>query len=156
MPTGPNDTIGPIGPSPTATGPNDTTRGPPPEEVEYKKYKKSFTEAKRWHTYQEENTEEGIWKGHLVGLTYDHQSGYVEEKWQWTPPNSTRNIDAVKAPAVQVKLPALPKAKAKAKAKGKGNGKAKAKAKAKGKGNGKGKGRGANWYDKGKGKGGAN
>ena len=82
---------------------------------------------------------EGIWKGHLVGLTYDHQSGYVEEKWQWTHPHSTRNIDVVKA---QVKLPALPKAKAKTK--GKGKGKAKAKAKAKGKGKGKGKGRGGN------------
>ena len=53
----------------------------PPEEVEYKKYKKSFTEAKRWQTYQEETTEEGICKGHLVGLTWEkgkYHDGYVE------------------------------------------------------------------------------
>ena len=93
------------------------------------KYKKSFTESKKWSTYQEEQTEDGVWKGQLISLAWEKgkwhgkwHDGYVKEEWLWTPPTDD---DVPKAKA-KAKTKVTPKAKAKAK------GKAKAKARGRG------------------------
>ena len=120
--------------------------GPPPDATTTK-YKKSFTESKKWNTYQEEQTEDGVWKGQLISLTWEKgkwhgkwHDGYVKEEWGWTPPSTTNTDDDVpKAKAkAKAKTKVTPKAKAKAK------GKAKLKAKAKGKAKAKARGRGGN------------
>ena len=114
--------------------------GPPEPDATATKYKKSFTESKKWSTYQEEQTDDGAWKGQLSSLTWEKgkwHDGYVKEEWLWTPPIT--NGCGVRAPKAKAK------GKAKAKAKPKAKGKAKAKARgrqANGKGKGKGKGKG--------------
>ena len=114
--------------------------GPPEPDATATKYKKSFTESKKWSTYQEEQTDDGVWKGQLSSLTWEKgkwHDGYVKEEWLWTPPST--NGCGVRTPKAKAK------GKAKAKAKPKAKGKAKAKARgrqANGKGKGKGKGKG--------------
>ena len=116
--------------------PNKTRRAAnSPTDATTTKYRKTFTESKKWITYQEEHTEDGVWKGQLVSLKWEKgkghdkwHDGYVKEEWlwTWTPPTD----DDVPA--------ATPKANGKAK------GKAKVKAKAKGKAKAKARGRGGN------------
>ena len=107
--------------------------GGPEPDATTTKYKKSFTESKKWCTYQEDKTDDGVWKGQLTSLTWEkgkwRGDGYVKEEWLWNPPT-----DDVPRPKAKAKGKAKAKAKAKAKPKAKAKGKAKAKAKAKGKG----------------------
>ena len=108
--------------------------GPPEPDATATKYKKSFTESKKWCTYQEDETEDGAWKGQLTSLTREEGKwrgdGFVKEEWLWNPPSTTDDVPRPRTPKAKAKG----KAKAKAKAKPKAKGKAKAKAKAKGKG----------------------
>ena len=132
---------------PTAIAP--TPSGPPPDATTTK-YKKSFTESKKWNTYQEEQSEDGgVWKGQLISLTWEKgksvgkwNDGHVKEEWGWihVPKAKTKADDDVPRAMTTAKA----KTKVTPKSKGKAKGKAKPKAKAKGKAKAKARGRGGN------------